>query len=155
MINIMSNEYPKRSDDYALATIENLQQEKSSLNHELEIFKEANRIIERNNEKLDQEVKKLQEALEIVNSDAKVQIEGRDAALRGSMETFKGLNQKIEILEENLTRSDLDRLSQLTMIMRMIQALGETPQDKRDGAIYLIKRVVYEQICRLDPSQSL
>jgi hypothetical protein len=35
------------------------------------------------------------------------------------------------------------------------QALEETPQDKRNGAIYLIKRVIYEQICRLDPSQSL
>jgi hypothetical protein len=100
------------------------------------------------------EIERLREALETVSSDAKVQIEGRDAALRGSAETFKDLSSKIAILNENLTRSESDRLAELTNIMRMVQALEDTPQDKRNGAIHLIKRVIYEQICRLDPSHS-
>ena len=106
-------------------------------------------------ESKDQELRRLREVLETVSSDAKVQIEGRDAVLRGSAETFKELSNKILTLEENLTRSESDRLAELTNIMRMVQALEDTPQDKRNGAIYLIKRVIYEQICRLDPSRSL
>lgn len=62
----------------------------------------------------------------------------------------------IETLEGNLNRSESDRLYQLiTSIMRMIQALEETPLQKHGGAIYLIKRVLYEAICELDPSQAI
>ena len=64
------------------------------------------------------------------------------------------IKQENEILLDNLNRSQSDRLSELTNIMRMIQALSDTPQDKIDGAIYLIKRVLYDAICKLDPSQS-
>ncbi len=103
----------------------------------------------------DQEIDRLREALDIVNSDAKVQIEGRDAALRGSTIEYKKLNQKIEILQENLTRSDSDRLSELTSIMRMLQAWESVPIQKWGGALYLIKRVLFEAICKLDPSQAV
>jgi hypothetical protein len=112
------------------------------------------RIAKNDIEKLDLEIERLREVLETVSSDAKVQIEGRDAALRGSAETFKELSSKIAILEDNLTRSESDRLAELTNIMRMVQALEKTPLDKQDGAISLIKRVIYDQICKLDPSQS-
>ena len=64
------------------------------------------------------------------------------------------IKQENEILLDNLNRSQSDRLSELTNIMRMVQALEDTPQDKIDGAIYLIKRVLYDSICKLDPSQS-
>ena len=67
---------------------------------------------------------------------------------------LKSLNSKISELQDNLNRSQSDRLSELTNIMRMVQALEDTPQDKIDGAIYLIKRVLYDAICKLDPSQA-
>lgn len=73
------------------------------------------------------------------------QIDGRDAALRGSAASHE--DRKIE---DNLTRSNSDRLSELTSIMRMVQALSDTPQDKIDGAIYLIRSVIYDAISRLD-----
>jgi chromosome segregation ATPase len=156
--------------------IEELRAEKKDLNHELEIVRDSERIIEKNNEEL---TIKLKEQERII-SDLKIQIEGRDAALRGSTKTFKDLMQKnakleanlltweefasdlhkelsskIAILEDNLTRSESDRLSELTSIMRMLQAWESVPIQKWSGALHLIKRVIYEQICRLDPSQSL
>ena len=90
-----------------------------------------------------------------VISNLQIQIDGRDAALRGSVKTVKELNQQIQILQENLTRSNSDRLSELTSIMRMVQALDYTSLELRDGAIHLFKRVVYDAIYKLDPSQSL
>jgi DNA repair exonuclease SbcCD ATPase subunit len=63
---------------------------------------------------------------------------------------------KIDILEDNLDRSDSDRLSELTSIMRMVQALESIPMlDRLSGAIHLIKRVIYDAICKLDPSQAV
>ena len=88
-------------------------------------------------------------------SNLQIQIDGRDAALRGSVKTVKELNQQIQILQENLTRSNSDRLSELTSIMRMVQAIDKTPQANLVGALYLIKRVIYTAICKLDPSQSV
>jgi hypothetical protein len=88
-------------------------------------------------------------------TDAKVQIEGRDAALRGGIKTVKELNQKIQILEDNLSRADSNRLSELTSIMRMVQVLDKMPQANLVGALCLLKRVLFDAICRLDPSQSL
>lgn len=77
-------------------------------------------------------------------------------------ETIERLTKELEtryrtiaILEENFTRSNRDRLSQLTAIMSMVQALEETPLQKHGGAIYLIKRVLFEAICKLDPSQAI
>jgi len=91
-----------------------------------------------------------------VISNLQIQIDGRDAALRGSVKTVKELNQQIQILQENLTRSNSDRLSELTSIMRMVQALESIPMlDRLSGAIDLIKRVIYTAIYKLDPSQSL
>ncbi len=136
------------------------------------------------------------------------QIDGRDAALRGSAKIIQGLNQeierlqeasksvqpiahssaeridqlrevidqnnkafaqenerllavieercnKIDILEDNLDRSDSDRLSELTSIMRMVQAWESVPIQQGLGAIHLIKRVIYDAICKLDPSQAV
>ncbi len=100
------------------------------------------------------ECDKLREKLNTVD-DQQIQIEGRDAALKGGVETCKKLKNSIAILENNLTRSNSDRLSQLTAIMSMVQALEDKPQDKRQGAIYLIKRVLFEAICKLDPSQAI
>jgi chromosome segregation ATPase len=102
-------------------------------------------------------------------SNLQIQIDGRDAALRGGIKTVQELNQenerllavledrcnKIDILEDNLDRANSDRLSELTSIMRMVQALDYTSLELRDGAIHLFKRVVYDAICKLDPSQSL
>jgi uncharacterized protein YoxC len=142
-------------------------------------------------------------------SNLKDQIDGRDAALRGSAKIIQGLNQeierlqeasksvqpiahssaeridqlrevidqnnkafaqenerllavieercnKIDILEDNLDRSDSDRLSELTSIMRMVQALESIPMlDRLSGAIHLIKRVIYDAIYKLDPSQAV
>jgi chromosome segregation ATPase len=102
-------------------------------------------------------------------SNLQIQIDGRDAALRGGIKTVQELNQenerllavledrcnKIDILEDNLDRADSDRLSELTSIMRMVQALDYTSLELRDGAIHLFKRVIYDAICKLDPSQSL
>jgi chromosome segregation ATPase len=103
------------------------------------------------NQKLESQLKEQERTI----SNLQIQIDGRDAALRGSVKTVKELNQQIQILQENLTRSNSDRLSELTSIMRMVQALDYTSLELRDGAIHLFKRVIYEQICRLDPSQSL
>jgi small-conductance mechanosensitive channel len=83
----------------------------------------------------------------IAIADLYTQIEGREAALRGSVET---INQ----ITDNLTPPNSDRLSELTSIMRMLQALEDVPHEEQDGAIYLIKRVIYNSICKLDPSQS-
>ena len=88
-------------------------------------------------------------------SNLKDQIDGRDAALRGSVKTVKELNQQIQILQENLTRTDSDRLSELTSIMRMLQAWESVPIQKWSGALYLIKRVLFDAICKLDPSQAV
>lgn len=60
----------------------------------------------------------------------------------------------IATLQDNLTRSQSDHLSELTSIMRMIQAWESVPIQKWSGALYLVKRVIYDQICRLDPTQS-
>ena len=96
------------------------------------------------------------------------QIEGRETALRGSVqaieewqrlaekrkksgEEWAGLYQEIE---DNLTRSNSDRLSELTSILRIVQALSDTPQDCYYGASRLIRQVIYNAICKLDPSQS-
>jgi predicted RNase H-like nuclease (RuvC/YqgF family) len=103
------------------------------------------------NQKLESQLKEQDRTI----SNLKVQIEGRDAALRGGIKTVKELNQKIQILEDNLTRSDSDRLAELTSIMRLIQALDKTPQANLVGALYLIKRVIYIAICKLDPSQAI
>jgi hypothetical protein len=67
---------------------------------------------------------------------------------------LKSLNSKISELQDNLNRSQSDRLSELTNIMRMIQALSDTPQDCYYGALRLIRQVVCNAICKLDPSQS-
>ena len=141
-------------------------------------------------------------------SNLKDQIDGRDAALRGSAKIIQELNQeierlqeasksvqpiahssaeridqlrevidqnnkafaqenerllavieerykKIDILQDNLDRADSDRLSELTSIMRLIQGLESAAPVFRDGAIHLIKRVIYDAICRLDPSQAV
>jgi hypothetical protein len=103
------------------------------------------------NQKLESQIKEQDRTI----SNLKVQIEGRDAALRGSTIEYKKLYQQIQILQENLTRSNSDRLSELTSIMRLIQALDKTPQANLVGAIHLIKRVIYDAICKLDPSQAV
>lgn len=64
------------------------------------------------------------------------------------------IKQENEILLDNLNRSQSDRLSELTNIMRMIQALSDTPQDCYYGALRLIRQVIYNAICKLDTSQS-
>jgi septal ring factor EnvC (AmiA/AmiB activator) len=91
----------------------------------------------------------------IAIADLYTQIEGREAALRGSATFHKDRKEVVSKLEDNLTRANSDRLSELTTIMRMVQALEDTPQDKIDGAIYLIKRVIYNSICKIDPSQAI
>jgi predicted RNase H-like nuclease (RuvC/YqgF family) len=103
------------------------------------------------NQKLESQLKEQDRTI----SNLKVQIEGRDAALRGSTIEYKKLYQQIQILQENLTRSNSDRLSELTSIMRMVQALESIPIQQGLGAIDLIKRVIYDAICKLDPSQAV
>ncbi len=103
------------------------------------------------NQKLESQLKEQERTI----SNLKVQIEGRDAALRGSAKTVKELNQQIQILQDNLDRSDSDRLSELTSIMRMVQAWESVPIQQGLGAIHLIKRVIYDAICKLDPSQAI
>ena len=66
---------------------------------------------------------------------------------------IKTRDRKIAILEENLDRARAEGLEQLTAIMRTVEALEETPLDKRDGAMYLLKTVIYNHIKRLDPRQ--
>jgi len=141
-------------------------------------------------------------------SNLKDQIDGRDAALRGSAKIIQELNQeierlqeasksvqpiahsraesidqlrevidrnnkafaqenerllaviedrykKIDILQDNLDRADSDRLAELTSIMRMVQAWESVPIQQGLGAIHLIKRVIYDAICKLDPSQAV
>jgi chromosome segregation ATPase len=157
------------------------------------------------NQKLESQLKEQDRTI----SNLKDQIDGRDAALRGSAKIIQGLNQeierlqeasksvqpiahssaeridqlrevidqnnkafaqenerllavieerykKIEILLDNLNRANSDRLSELTSIMRMVQALESIPMlDRLSGAIDLIKRVIYDAICKLDPSQAV
>ena len=156
------------------------------------------------NQKLESQLKEQDRTI----SNLEDQIDGRDAALRGSAKIIQGLNQeierlqeasksvqpiahssaekidqlrevidqnnkafaqenerllavieercnKIDILEDNLDRSDSDRLSELTSIMRMVQAWESVPIQQGLGAIHLIKRVIYDAICKLDPSQAV
>jgi DNA repair ATPase RecN len=156
------------------------------------------------NQKLESQLKEQDRTI----SNLEDQIDGRDAALRGSAKIIQGLNQeierlqeasksvqpiahssaeridqlrevidqnnkafaqenerllavieercnKIDILEDNLDRSDSDRLSELTSIMRMLQAWESVPIQQGLGAIHLIKRVIYDAICKLDPSQAV
>lgn len=156
------------------------------------------------NQKLESQLKEQDRTI----SNLKDQIDGRDAALRGSAKIIQGLNQeierlqeasksvqpiahsraeridqlrdvidqnnkafaqenerllavieerykKIEILLDNLNRANSDRLSELTSIMRMVQAWESVPIQKWGGALYLIKRVIYDAICKLDPSQAV
>lgn len=77
----------------------------------------------------------------------------RERAENTITEVGQEYNNQIQALEDNLTRSQSDRLSELTTIIRMIQALSDTPQDCYYGAIRLIHQVIYDQICRLDPTQ--
>jgi predicted MarR family transcription regulator len=65
------------------------------------------------------------------------------------------LREEIQILEENLTRSESDRLSELASIMRMIEALEEAPIASRADTLYLIKKVIYDALCKLNPTQSM
>jgi methyl-accepting chemotaxis protein len=104
------------------------------------------------NQKLESQLKEQERTI----SNLKDQIDGRDAALRGSAKTVQELNQKIQILLDNLNRANSDRLSELTSIIRMVQALESIPMlDRLSGAIDLIKRVIYRAICKLDPSQAV
>ena len=156
------------------------------------------------NQKLESQIKEQDRTI----SNLEDQIDGRDAALRGSAKIIQGLNQeierlqeasksvqpiahssaekidqlrevidqnnkafaqenerlltvleerykKIDILQDNLDRSDSDRLSELTSIMRMLQAWESVPIQQGLGAIHLIKRVIYDAICKLDPSQAV
>jgi predicted RNase H-like nuclease (RuvC/YqgF family) len=135
------------------------------------------------NQKLESQFKEQDRTI----SNLKDQIDGRDAALRGSVKTVQELNQeierlrdvidqnnkafaqenerllavieerykKIEILLDNLNRADSDRLSELTSIMRMLQAWESVPIQKWGGALTLIKRVLFDAICKLDPSQAV
>lgn len=124
------------------------------------------------NQKLESQIKEQDRTI----SNLKVQIDGRDAALRGSVKTFKELNDGLSVataiiedlgskidklnlknstLQENLMRSNNDRLSELTSIMRMLQAWESVPIQKWSGALYLIKRVLFDAICKLDPSQAI
>jgi uncharacterized protein (DUF3084 family) len=153
------------------------------------------------NQKLESQLKEQDHTI----SNLKVQIEGRDAALRGGVKIIQELEEiiqrdrsnadraiqakdqeigrlrevidqnnkafaqenerllavieerykKIEILLDNLNRANSDRLSELTSIMRMVQAWESVPIQQGLGAIHLIKRVIYEAICKLDPSQAV
>ena len=96
---------------------------------------------------------------EVEIENLKTQIEGRDAALRGSTTEFKELNQKIEILEDNLDRARSQHLEQLRAIVQMLEPLA-THEDKdslylshfgKAAMVYLIQRVVYANIEKLDP----
>lgn len=102
------------------------------------------------NEVKDREIKILQETLERTNSLHETQIHRRNIASQAQIESINALREQ----RDNLKQSHGNRLSELTNIMRMVQALEDIPQDKVDGAIYLIKRVLYDSICKLDPSQS-
>ena len=102
------------------------------------------------NANLEREIKILQETLERSNSLHETQIHRRNIASQAQIESINALREQ----RDNLNRSQSDRLSELTSIMRMVQALDYTPLEVRDGAIYLIKRVLYDAICKLDPSQA-
>ena len=96
------------------------------------------------------------------------QTQAYEAIIKGVQESLKDCFDKNEELEAEIKRlhscistqsriksqPESDLLSELTNIMRMVQVLEDIPQDKVDGAIYLIKRVLYDSICKLDPSQS-
>ena len=114
------------------------------------------------NQKLESQLKEQDRTI----SNLKDQIDGRDAALRGSAKIIAQENKrllavieerykKIDILQDNLDRADNDRLSELTSIMRMLQAWESVPIQQGLGAIHLIKRVIYDAICKLDPSQAV
>ncbi len=156
----------------ALNECDELRQKNETLNYDLEIFKSGNRTIMASNERLMVIIEELQSDLDTAKNDLtvadaaieelkavtldpyianqklesqlkeqdrtisnlKVQIEGRDAALRGGIKTV---------------------LAELTSIMCLIQALDKTPQANLVGALYLIKRVIYIAICKLDPSQAI
>ncbi len=80
------------------------------------------------------------------------QLEDMISELKACRREYLG---QIQILQEKLTRADSDRLSELTSIMRMVQACGSVPIQNWSGALRLIERVIYAQIYKLDPSQSL
>lgn len=120
-------------------------------------------------QELNQEVERLQEALENAKSIAHSRAERIDQlhdVIDQNNKAFAQENErllavieercnKIDILEDNLDRSDSDRLSELTSIMRMVQAWESVPIQQGLGAIHLIKRVIYDAICKLDPSQAV
>lgn len=75
--------------------------------------------------------------------------------LRGERHALKGYLKEYEIMEDNLNRARSEHLEQLTAIMRMVQALDKVPYADLVGALFLIKRVLFEAICKLDPSQAI
>ena len=68
---------------------------------------------------------------------------------------LKELSNLILVLEDNLARANIERLAELASIMRLIQALDTVSIEQYNGAISLIKAVLYQAICKLDPSQLL
>jgi DNA repair exonuclease SbcCD ATPase subunit len=118
-------------------------------------LKQENSIYKSDIAKLNSEVEILQETLEDTQSSQKsyeAQVKQGREAMTGLL---KALNLKISVLNDNLDRANADRLSEITMIMRLIQALDKTPQANLIGALYLIKRVLFNAICKLDPSQAI
>jgi DNA repair exonuclease SbcCD ATPase subunit len=120
-------------------------------------------------QELNQEIERLQEASKSVQPIAHSRAESIDQlreVIDRNNKAFAQENErllavieercnKIDILEDNLDRSDSDRLSELTSIMRMLQAWESVPIQQGLGAIHLIKRVIYDAICKLDPSQAV
>lgn len=151
-IDAMSPNFANAGKIYELEQI--IQRDRSNADRAIQSLKTMNSIYQSDIKKLDREIEMLQEALESAQSLHESQV----SILKGSLDELKICRReylgRIQTLENNLDEFQNNRLSQLTSIMRNIQALEETPQDKLSGALYLIRRMLYEAICRLDPSQA-
>ena len=127
----------------------------AALRGSAKIIQELEEIIQRDRSNADRAIQAKDQEIgrlrEVIDQNNKAFAQENERLLAVIEERYK----KIEILLDNLNRANSDRLSELTSIMRMLQAWESVPIQKWSGALYLIKRVLFDAICKLDPSQAV
>lgn len=126
------------------------------LNIALECVKKNNLSRKTQLEERDRQIEKLEtDAIDTANviADLEDKLDERDRAISNYKLELEDRDRNIAILEDNLNRAKADHLEQLRAISQYLEQFGSFPNvtEKALGAIYLLTKVVYANIEKLDP----
>lgn len=128
----------------------------ADLNLALECVKKNNLSRKTQLEERDRQIEKLEtDAVNTANviADLEDKLDERDRAISNYKLELEDRDRNIAILEDNLNRARSEHLEQLNAISQYLEQLGSFPNvtEKALGAIYLLTKVVYANIEKLDP----